>query len=263
MTVEQNVAFGLKMRKVPKPERQERVAEALRLVRLDHLAQRKPAQLSGGQQQRVALARAIVTRPQLLLLDEPLSSLDHQIRVELRKELRRLQRDLGLTGIYVTHDHSEALALGDRIVVMKAGEVVETGEPREVFANPRFRYTAEFLSVGTILDASRTAAGDLQTPIGTVPGGAVRSIDGEVDALCLRPTSASFVTGEAPVATGSTRHAGSIVSIEFEPAGVSYGVQLSDGTVVGVFRQRAEDVELGSDVLLECDWTQAIPLLAS
>lgn len=259
MTVEQNVAFGLKMRKVPKAEQRERVAEALKLVRLDHLADRKPAQLSGGQQQRVALARAIVTRPKVLLLDEPLSSLDHQIRVELRRELRRLQRELGLTGIYVTHDHSEALALGDKIVVMKAGAVVETGEPREVFASPRYRYTAEFLSVGNIVDAEPDGQGGYRTVLGAVPAPAE---PGDYSAFCLRPTSIRIADAATPPAATVTRHRGTVVSIEYEPAGISYGVEL-DGLTIDVFRTRTDPIELGSEVTVDCDWSESIPLLAS
>jgi ABC-type Fe3+/spermidine/putrescine transport system ATPase subunit len=264
MTVEQNVAFGLKMRKVPKPEQRERVAEALKMVRLEHLADRKPAQLSGGQQQRVALARAIVTRPKVLLLDEPLSSLDHQIRVELRRELRRLQRELGLTGIYVTHDHSEALALGDRIVVMKAGEVVETGEPKTVFAAPRHRYTAEFLSVGTIVDADTDASGRLRTALGPVPGTVGDPAEEAVGAFCLRPTSIRVVADPAAhvAAPGATVHSGVVTSVEYEPAGISYRVQIDD-TVVELFRTETDALELGATVVVECDWSQAIPLLAS
>lgn len=151
LTVAENVAFGLKMAGLPKREQGARVAEALDLVHMSGFGDRKPAQLSGGQQQRVALARAIATRPKLLLFDEPLSSLDQKIRVELRAQLRQIQVDLGFTGVYVTHDHSEALALGDEIAVMRDGYVVEVGGPVEMFTSPRHSYTAQFLSVGTTL----------------------------------------------------------------------------------------------------------------
>ncbi len=269
MTVEQNVAFGLKMHRVPRAEQRERVAEALRLVRLEELAGRKPGQLSGGQQQRVALARAIVTRPKVLLLDEPLSSLDHQIRVELRRELRRLQRELGLTGIYVTHDHSEALALGDRIVVMRAGEVVESGEPQQVFAKPRHRYTAEFLSVGTIVDAQPSPArpGSYLTALGVEVTPDEPAGDEPYGAFCLRPTSVRFVgPDEQPPATGAqrSRHTAQVISVEFEPAGISYGLQLPGGDVLFAFTARTEvPVGLGDEVVIECDWAQAIPVVAS
>ncbi|MDY0091464.1 MAG: ABC transporter ATP-binding protein [Candidatus Vecturithrix sp.] len=145
MTVENNVAFGLKMRKVPRAELAQRVKAALELVDLADYARRFPRQLSGGQQQRVALARAIVIEPELLLFDEPLSNLDAKLREQLREELHHLQRRLGITSMYVTHDQAEAMALADRIVVMNAGRIIETGTPIELYRQPRYRFTAEFL----------------------------------------------------------------------------------------------------------------------
>lgn len=145
MTVENNVAFGLKMRKVLRPELVRRVKAALELVDLADYARRFPRQLSGGQQQRVALARAIVIEPELLLFDEPLSNLDAKLREQLREELHHLQRRLGITSVYVTHDQAEAMALADRIVVMNAGRIIETGTPVELYRQPRCRFTAEFL----------------------------------------------------------------------------------------------------------------------
>ncbi|WP_263118859.1 ABC transporter ATP-binding protein [Cellulomonas fimi] len=265
MTVAQNVAFGLKMRRVPKAEQRVRVAEALRVVRLEHLADRRPAQLSGGQQQRVALARAIVTRPRVLLLDEPLSSLDHQIRVELRRELRRLQRELGLTGVYVTHDHAEALALGDRILVMRTGEVVEGGEPREVFARPRHRYTAEFLSVGTVLDAEAgSVPGSYRTALGVEVTPAEPAGEQPYGAFCLRPTSIRPVGEWEPGSPGRSRHTATVVSVEYEPAGISYGVQIEGAPVLYLFTSRTDTpTALGDRIVVECDWTEAIPLVAA
>jgi putative spermidine/putrescine transport system ATP-binding protein len=145
MTVENNVAFGLKMRNVPRPEMIQRVKAALELVDLLDYGGRFPRQLSGGQQQRVALARAIVIEPEILLFDEPLSNLDAKLREQLREDLHHLQRRLGVTSIYVTHDQAEAMALADRIVVMNAGRIVEVGSPIELYRTPRHRFTAEFL----------------------------------------------------------------------------------------------------------------------
>jgi putative spermidine/putrescine transport system ATP-binding protein len=145
MTVENNVAFGLKMRKVRRSEMIRRVKAALKLVDLSDYGSRFPRQLSGGQQQRVALARAIVIEPALLLFDEPLSNLDAKLREQLREDLHRLQRRLGITSIYVTHDQAEAMALADRIVVMNAGCLVEVGSPIELYRAPHHRFTAEFL----------------------------------------------------------------------------------------------------------------------
>ncbi|MEQ3550333.1 ABC transporter ATP-binding protein [Pseudonocardia nematodicida] len=152
MTVAGNVGFGLTMRKVGRGERERRVREALELVGLGHLADRRPAQLSGGQQQRVALARAVVLRPDVLLLDEPLSNLDAQLRVQLRDELARVQRETGLTTVLVTHDQEEALAVADRIVLLHGGRIAQEGTPREVFERPRTRFVAEFLGYRNVLE---------------------------------------------------------------------------------------------------------------
>ncbi|GAA2224766.1 hypothetical protein GCM10010413_18660 [Promicromonospora sukumoe] len=151
LTVADNVAYGLTMRKVPAPERRRRAGEALELVGLGHLGDRKPKQLSGGQQQRVALARAIAIRPRLLLLDEPLSNLDARLRVQMRAEIRRIQSETGLTVVLVTHDQDEALEMSDEMVLMRAGKVVQTGAPRDVFPAPADRFVAEFLGYENFL----------------------------------------------------------------------------------------------------------------
>lgn len=145
MSVWENVAYGLKVRKLPRNEIERRVKEALRLVRLEGFEKRLPLQLSGGQQQRVALARAIAVQPDLLLLDEPLSNLDAKLRAEMRSELKALQRQLGVTTVYVTHDQKEALAMADRIAVMHDGQIVQVGIPTELYRKPRTRFVAEFL----------------------------------------------------------------------------------------------------------------------
>lgn len=151
MTVADNVAYGPKMRKVPAGERRRRAGEALELVGLAHLGDRKPKQLSGGQQQRVALARAIAIRPRLLLLDEPLSNLDARLRVQMRAEIRRIQSETGLTVVLVTHDQDEALEMSDEMVVMRSGKIVQRGAPREVFPAPADRFVAEFLGYENFL----------------------------------------------------------------------------------------------------------------
>ncbi len=151
MTAAGNVAFGLEMRNVPAAERRTRVAEALDMVGLADFAARYPAQLSGGQQQRVALARALVTRPALLLLDEPLSNLDAGLRVEMRQEIGRLRKSLGITTLFVTHDQEEALALADRIAVMQSGRIVECAAPQALSEHPHHVFTAGFLGARTVL----------------------------------------------------------------------------------------------------------------
>ena len=149
-----NVAFGLKLRKVPAAELRRRVTRALEVVSLADFAGRLPANLSGGQQQRVALARAFVIEPRLLLLDEPLSNLDAKLRLDMRGELRRIQRELGVTMLYVTHDQEEALALSDRIVIMRAGRIEQQGTPEDVYARPRTPFVADFMGWQNILPAA-------------------------------------------------------------------------------------------------------------
>jgi putative spermidine/putrescine transport system ATP-binding protein len=153
MTVRGNVAFGLKMARVPKAEAAERTDRALELVHLTEHADKRPGQLSGGQQQRVAIARAVVLEPRLVLMDEPLSNLDAALRLEMRAEIKRLHRRLGLTTVYVTHDQEEALSLADRLVVLRDGRTQQIGTPEEVYGRPANRYVAGFMGYRTMLDA--------------------------------------------------------------------------------------------------------------
>ncbi|MEA3334266.1 MAG: ABC transporter ATP-binding protein [Chloroflexota bacterium] len=156
MTVFQNLAFGLELRKIPKPDIVRRIDEALALVRLSGMQERFPRQLSGGQQQRVALARALILEPKLLLLDEPLSNLDAQLREEMRFELRELQKSLGITSIYVTHDQAEALVLSDRVAIMEAGRLVQIGTPVEIYSQPTNKFVAGFVGLTSFLEGRVT-----------------------------------------------------------------------------------------------------------
>jgi putative spermidine/putrescine transport system ATP-binding protein len=160
MSVRRNIGFGLSMRKTPKQELTRRVDEAVRLVQLEEHQHKFPAQLSGGQQQRVAIARAIVLEPPLVLMDEPLSNLDAALRLEMRTEIRRLHQSLGLTTVYVTHDQEEALALADRLVVLRLGEVQQVGSPEEVYAHPVNRYVAGFMGYRNMIPVTVTAQDD-------------------------------------------------------------------------------------------------------
>jgi putative spermidine/putrescine transport system ATP-binding protein len=152
LSVLDNVAFALKMRGVDKATRHKRAMELLKLVAMDGMAQRLPAQLSGGQQQRVALARALITEPQILLLDEPLSALDPFLRVRMRAELKRLQRELGITFIHVTHGQEEAMALADLCVLMRGGKIEQQGSPREIFNAPRTEFVARFMGGHNVIE---------------------------------------------------------------------------------------------------------------
>ncbi len=166
MTVLDNIAFGLRMKKVPKPQIAERVKRVMEMVEIWPLAGRKPAQLSGGQKQRVALARAIVNEPMCLLLDEPLGALDLKLRKQLQVELLQLQRRVGITFIYVTHDQEEALVMSDRIAVMRAGRIEQMGDAEELYEHPRTRYVSQFLGSCNLLDATLRAPGLVHTPVG-------------------------------------------------------------------------------------------------
>ena len=163
MTVRGNVAYGLEMEGVPDPERRRRVDEILTLVQLETEADRKPHLLSGGQRQRVALARALVKRPRLLLLDEPLAALDKKLRQQMQLELKRLQHEVGITFVLVTHDQEEALVMADRIALMDRGRVVQLGSPREIYDRPVNLFAADFIGAMNILEG-RAAPGGLAVP---------------------------------------------------------------------------------------------------
>jgi len=185
MTVEQNVAFGLRMQKVKADESQARVREVLALVELGNFAGRYPHQLSGGQCQRVALARSLVTRPRLLLLDEPLSALDARIRKHLREQIRAIQRELGLTTIFVTHDQEEALTLSDRIFLMNQGRIVQSGDAETLYTAPVDLFAAGFIGNYNLLDAD-SASRLLQRPVTSRlairPESITLGVNGELDA---------------------------------------------------------------------------------
>ena len=163
LSVFDHVAFGLKERRVPRAEREKRVCEALGLVGLEGLERRRPSELSGGQQQRVALARTLVLRPRALLLDEPLSNLDAKLRAQMRTELRRLHRELGITTLFVTHDQAEAMALSDRVAVFDRGTVVQLGTPSQVYRAPKSRFVAEFLGAANVLSGRARWHGERPT----------------------------------------------------------------------------------------------------
>lgn len=154
MTVFDNVAFGLRMQKTPATEITPRVIDALQMVQLAEFAQRKPHQLSGGQQQRVAIARAVVNKPRLLLLDEPLSALDYKLRKQMQNELKALQRQLGITFVFVTHDQEEALTMSDRIIVMREGRIEQQGTPREIYEEPDNLFVARFIGEINVFNAT-------------------------------------------------------------------------------------------------------------
>ena len=220
MTVADNIAFGLRVRKEEGAARGERVAELLDLIHLPDKAKSYPNELSGGQQQRVALARALAIRPQLLLLDEPLSALDAKIRDDLRAEIRRIQRQLNITTIYVTHDQEEALALSDRIVVMSKGQMEQVGEPFEIYNNPSTGFVASFVGqlnrlpvtvVDPALGRLRVGRSEIRTT------SLIESPEGAEVSLMMRPEEVTLDAEEENVLEGtveSVTFLGSIVRVQ-------------------------------------------------
>jgi spermidine/putrescine transport system ATP-binding protein len=244
MTVAQNVAYGLEMAGVAKPERQRRVAEALGMVRLPHVENRKPAELSGGQQQRVALARALVNRPAVLLLDEPLGALDLKLRKAMQLELKQLNREVGATFVYVTHDQEEALTMSDRIAVMNEGRVLQLGTPGEIYERPRTRFVADFIGQtnflevevigadGVLAEVELRGSGRLRArmPEGVLPAGRMT--------LAVRPEKVSFLQdlpgSEIP---GWDRLTGKLEEVVYVGTHTQYLLRLGDGQMVTVHRQ--------------------------
>jgi putative spermidine/putrescine transport system ATP-binding protein len=253
LTVAQNVEFGLRTRKLPSEQRHRRVHEMMELVQLTSMANRYAHQLSGGQQQRVALARALAIQPQVLLLDEPLSALDAKVRTTLRDEIRRIQTEVGITTLFVTHDQEEALAISDRICVMSQGRVEQLGSPTEVYRRPSTAFVARF--VGSMNEFS-----------GHIGEGAEVSILGRRVAV---PAAGSHVTG-TPVkvlvrpedlALETEGFPGSVTSITFQGATTLVGVRLdvSDELVsVGVGRGKADHLTLGDRVQVDVHGANAV-----
>ncbi|MDR0353631.1 MAG: ABC transporter ATP-binding protein [Opitutaceae bacterium] len=231
MTVAENVAFGLGERRVPRAESRRRVAEALESVRMAEHAGRSPNQLSGGQQQRVALARALVIRPRCLLLDEPLSNLDAKLRLEMRSEIRRVCKEFHLTTVYVTHDQKEALSVADRMAVLEAGRVLQTGAPREIYRRPVSRTVADFIGETNFIAGEAVGVGDgrvlVATPAGRfegVPGGAGKlPAPGARVTLSIRPECWRLEHGprevnSVPGRIGGSVYLGEVAQHDFVPS---------------------------------------------
>jgi len=202
MSVRRNVAFGLQMRRVSKPETARRVDVALELVKLEHHAEKYPSQLSGGEQQRVAIARAIVTEPPLVLMDEPLSNLDAQLRLDMRTEIRRLHQELGLTTVYVTHDQQEAMSLADRMVILRNGQVQQIGAPEEIYAAPSTSFVARFMGYRNIFPGRVTGRRDDRVTVAStgveLTGIAAQSLTGDDVIVAIRPEDVRVSASGAP-----------------------------------------------------------------
>ncbi|HEY3848438.1 MAG TPA: ABC transporter ATP-binding protein [Acetobacteraceae bacterium] len=228
MSVATNIGFGLRQQRRPRTEIAARVAEMLALVRLEDFAGRHPHQLSGGQQQRVALARCLAPNPRLLLLDEPMSALDRNLRIETRGELARLQRRLGTSFILVTHDQEEALTLADRIGVMHGGRLAQVGSPAEVYEHPNSRFVAEFLGAANILPAVAQPDGLLLPDLGVTVRTATTAASGPA-LLALRPERLRIGAAEAP-----NRLTGVVTERSYAGETLTHSVRLPNDTVLRV-----------------------------
>ncbi|MGD0709418.1 MAG: ABC transporter ATP-binding protein [Anaerolineaceae bacterium] len=232
MTVRENIAFGLKMKKTPKPETEKRVNEVLEMVRLQDTAKRFPHQLSGGQQQRIALARALAVQPRVLLLDEPLSALDAEVRVALRGEIRRIQSELAITTVYVTHDQEEALSISDKVVVMNRGNIEQVGTPEEIYRSPETRFVATF--IGTANQFHGVVSGKdtiLCDEIKLLSHGLKEFSDGQKVVVLVRPENIQ-VQPEQPVHQNGNVIAGEVETITFHGAVTRLGVNVCGQRVV-------------------------------
>jgi putative spermidine/putrescine transport system ATP-binding protein len=232
MTVAKNVAFGLEMRSVPRSEIERRVKEALAMVRLETLSERKPRELSGGQQQRVALARALVIRPSTLLLDEPLSNLDAKLRDEMRNEIRDIQQNLGITAVFVTHDQVEALSMCDKVVVMRGGKLEQIGTPVDVYEHPATPFVASFVGRTNRLEGNaqgngRVTIGSMAVQVPGQPGG-----DVEIMIRPHRMRLAEARTGEDLATDGTNRLEGHLTRVTFVGDLLQYYVDVGGTEIV-------------------------------
>ncbi len=230
LSIRENVAFGLRERRRPAAEIERRVSEALELVRLDRAGRQRPSELSGGMQQRVALARALVYRPRVLLLDEPLAALDRKLREGMRDELRAIQRAVGITTVFVTHDQAEALGLSDRIAVMSRGRIEQLGAPREIYERPATRFVADFIGASTVL-RGRAVAGDRVTVAGGTLhiAGAALPPGADVE-LAIRPERVGLAPGP-----GDNVLDARVEGLVYQGAQTEVAARLDDGQRVLVF----------------------------
>ncbi|MFI5495072.1 ABC transporter ATP-binding protein [Actinoplanes sp. NPDC051859] len=237
-----NVAFGLERRKVGRTEIRRRVGEILDIVDLTGLEQRFPRELSGGQQQRVALARALVNRPRALLLDEPLGALDLKLRQHMQVELKRIQREVGVTFVYVTHDQDEALTMSDRIAVMRAGSIEQLGTPREIYERPATRFVAGFIGAANLLDGAADSVADGIAVLAYGPGERVLvpvpdSVrPGDALEVSVRPEKIGLSRDE-PAGAGNSTLTGVVADVVYHGTATSYTVKTGTGADLVVFGQ--------------------------
>jgi spermidine/putrescine transport system ATP-binding protein len=247
MSVQQNVAFGLERKKVAKAEITRRVGEIIEIVSLGGMEKRAPREMSGGQQQRVALARALVNRPRALLLDEPLGALDLKLRQQMQVELKRIQREVGITFVYVTHDQGEALTMSDRIAVMQGGRIEQLGSPREIYEKPATRFVAGFIGTSNLLEGAVTR---IDEGIATVVFGEDRVLVpvpgpvavGDKIEISVRPEKIELERGETPPGDCSVL-SGTVSEVVYHGTSTNYTVATTAGTEFTVFDQNAANAD--------------------
>jgi putative spermidine/putrescine transport system ATP-binding protein len=249
MTVLGNVAYGLRVRGVGANEQERRAREMLDLVQLGALGERRPAQLSGGQRQRVALARALINQPRVLLLDEPLGALDLKLREEMQIELKGLQRRLGITFVYVTHDQGEALSMADRVAVFNHGRIEQLAEPRQLYLRPATSFVAQFVGNANVADAALAA----------------RLVGAGAPAFALRAENAAIHGESVATAAGACEATGTLVAVQFHGAASRWQVQLDAGPIWGALvnegQSRALDgLVVGARVKLSWHRESMVPL---
>jgi spermidine/putrescine transport system ATP-binding protein len=253
MDVFENVAFGLRRKKVGKQDIRRRVTEALHLVELEGREKRKPGQLSGGQQQRVALARALVNQPRALLLDEPLGALDLKLRQAMQLELKRIQREVGITFVYVTHDQEEALTMSDRLVVMNAGRIEQLGAPREMYERPATRFVANFLGTSNLIAGRLARRGDGLGLDGLGPDervllAAAPGLQPGQDAeVAVRPEKMVLRAADDPPPPHQCALRGTVTEVVYLGTSTQYRVRTDSGAQVAVYKQNAA-TSPGTDV---------------
>ena len=246
LTIFENVAFGLRRKKVANAEIQRRVTDMLELVELPGFEGRRPTQISGGQAQRVALARALVNRPAVLLLDEPLGALDLKLRKQMQVELKRIQQEVGITFIYVTHDQEEAMTMSDRIAVMNRGKYEQLGDPEVLYEKPQTRFVAGFLGVSNLLPAKPDGGSDGYIGLRLADGSAVRVPKALMEdrtgpiALGVRPEKIRLSETTDEIAAGRNRLAGTITDASYLGVSTQYIVRLTDGHRVTVYEQNVQ-----------------------
>lgn len=223
MTIQENVEYGLRNRKVPKPERTKQAREAIASVKLEHVAERLPHQLSGGQRQRIALARSLVLRPRVLLLDEPLGALDRQLREEMQSELKRIQREAGITFVFVTHDQEEALRMSDRIVVFNNGKIEQVGTPQQVYNQPATKFVAGFLGAANILT-----------------GQDAKAVFGSEKTMSIRPERIQIHSANTAAKKGETAVSGVLIEKAFVGANTIYVMETDFGLKISISQTNRE-----------------------